>query len=169
MRMLVLSSALALTMLAASSPRAEEEQAKSKVVAAGSQVSIEYTLKLDDGTTADSNVGGEPLVYTQGEQSILPALEAALAGLGAGDTKQVTLSAEEGYGVVDPGLYKEVEATLIPEDGRHVGAQLMSRGPDGQPFLVRVRELKGEKIVLDLNHPLAGETLHFDVKVVAVD
>jgi len=135
----------------------------------GSRVSIEYTLKLPDGTTADSNVGSEPLVYTQGEAQILPALELALAGLKAGDTKAVTLKPEDGYGVVRPELEVETETEKIPEDGRHAGAMLMSQGPDGRPVMVRVKEVNGDKVVLDLNHPLAGQTLHFDVKILGVE
>lgn len=167
MRSSILPAALASALLLATAVRAEEE--KGGPIDAGSRVSIEYTLTLDDGSTADSNVGQEPLVYTQGEEQILPALEEALAGLKAGDTKKVTLSPEQGYGVVRPDLEREVEAKRIPEDGRHAGATLMSRGPQGQAMVVRVKEVKGETVVLDLNHPLAGQTLHFDVKIVAVE
>ena len=68
----------------------------------GKKISIEYTLELDDGTQAESNVGGEPLVYEQGANQILPALEQALAGLAVNDTRKVTISPKEGYGDIDP-------------------------------------------------------------------
>jgi FKBP-type peptidyl-prolyl cis-trans isomerase 2 len=100
-----------------------------------------------------------------GAQQILPALELALAGLKAGDTKAVTLTPEDGYGVVRP----ELETEKIPEDGRHAGAMLMSKGPNGRPVMVRVKEVNGDKVVLDLNHPLAGHTLRFDVKILGVE
>jgi FKBP-type peptidyl-prolyl cis-trans isomerase SlyD len=160
-------AALATVLLLTTAARAEEE--KGGPIEAGSRVSIEYTLTLDDGSTADSNVGQEPLVYTQGQDQILPALEEALAGLKAGDTKKVNLSPEQGYGEVRSDLEREVEASRIPEDGRHAGATLMSRGPQGQAMVVRVKEVKGDTVVLDLNHPLAGQNLHFDVKVVGVE
>lgn len=146
---------------------AEEEEPK--VIEDGSKVSIEYTLSLDDGTKADSNVGEEPLTYTQGTQQILPALEQELAGLAVDDTKEVTLPPEQGYGVVDPSLRQEVDAEMVPEGAREAGTQLVSEDGAGNRRIVRVHEVTDEKVVLDLNHPLAGETLHFDVKVLAIE
>jgi|GEM_PF-6251319 len=75
----------------------------------GSKVSIEYTLKLNDGSLVDSNAGKDPLTYTQGGGQILPALEKQLAGLKVGDTKNVQLTAAEGYGEVDPKAFREVD------------------------------------------------------------
>jgi FKBP-type peptidyl-prolyl cis-trans isomerase 2 len=142
---------------------------KAPVVEDGRTVSIEYTLTLADGTTADTNVGKEPLQYKQGGDQLLPALEAELAGLGVGATKKVTLSPEKGYGVVDPALYQEVDANLIPEEGRTAGTQLVSEDATGQQHVVRVREIKGDKVVIDFNHPLAGQTLEFDIKILAIE
>ncbi len=139
------------------------------MIADGSQVSLEYTLTTDDGKVADSNVGAEPLVYTHGGQQILPALEAALVGLAVGEEKTVSLSAEEGYGVGDPELIQTVPASTVPEDAHEVGTQLLAESSEGEQHMVRVKEVKGEEIVIDLNHPLAGESLHFAVKVLAVE
>jgi FKBP-type peptidyl-prolyl cis-trans isomerase 2 len=100
------------------------------VIEEGSAVSIEYTLTLDDGETADTNVGGEALVYSQGQQEILPALEEALIGLEVGDTKKVVLTAEEGYGLVDPDGFQDVEPDLVPEDAQTVGTMLVASDPD---------------------------------------
>lgn len=135
----------------------------------GSKVSVEYTLKLDDGSTADSNVGGEPLVYRQGASEILPAFEDKVAGMQVEETRRFTLSPAEGYGESDPELRQEVEAELVPEEGRHAGAQLLSEDPQGNRRPVRVHEVHDDRVVLDLNHPLAGENLHFEVKILAVD
>ena len=134
-----------------------------------STVSIEYTLKLDDGSVADSNVGGDPLVYTQGQSQILPALESALTGLKAEDSKMVTLSAEDGYGPVREEAFQEMPVDMLPESGRHVGAQLVGRGPSGEPVFARVVEINEGNAKVDLNHPLAGQQLHFDVKVISVE
>jgi FKBP-type peptidyl-prolyl cis-trans isomerase 2 len=139
------------------------------VIQDGSTVSIEYTLKLDDGSVADTNVGGEPLVYTQGESQILPALETALAGLKADDTKEVSLTAEEGYGPVHEEAIQEMPLDMLPENGRQVGAQLVGQGPSGQPIFARVVEINEGNAKVDMNHPLAGKTLHFDVKVISVE
>ena len=135
----------------------------------GRTISVEYTLNLDDGTTADSNVGEKPLVYEQGADQILPGFEREVAGMKVEETREFVLSPEEGYGAVDPELRHEVEAELVPEEARQEGAQLVSEDPSGNRRLVQVHEVRGDSIVLDLNHPLAGETLHFQVKVVAID
>ena len=135
----------------------------------GSRVSIEYTLTVNDGTVADSNVGGEPLVYEQGQHEILPALERALEGLNAGDSRDVTVTAEDGYGPIDTSLFETVPARVIPENGRYVGATLVAKAKAGGERQVRVHEVNGEQIVIDLNHPLAGQNLHFAIRVVAVE
>ncbi len=157
-----LAMLLAMTLIPAN---AQDEDA----VADGREVSIEYTLTLDDGTLADSNVGEAPYTYVQGQQQMLAALEAALVGLVAGDTREVRLSAEEGYGLVDPEMFQEVPLDAIPEEGRQVGEMLVGADPSGQPFQVRVAEVRDDVVVVDFNHPLAGQTLNFAVKVLAVN
>lgn len=139
------------------------------MIAQGSRVSIEYTLTLDDGSTADTNVGGEPLVYTHGEGEILEALEQALSGLGVDDERVVRLSAGEGYGEVDPEAFARVEPEAIPQDARHVGAMLVAQDPDGEQRAVRVVQVADEEIVVDFNHPLAGQALNFSVRILAVE
>jgi FKBP-type peptidyl-prolyl cis-trans isomerase SlyD len=134
----------------------------------GKQVGIEYTLTLDDGTQIDSNVGGEPLVYQHGAHQILPALEEALAGLKVGDTKQVALTAEQGYGPVRQEGFQEVDAGLIPEEARVAGTMLVADDGSGNKRPVRVHEVKDDKVVMDLNHPLAGQALKFAVRVTAI-
>lgn len=145
------------------------EEAADAKIAAGSQVAIEYSLKTDDGNVVDENVGRDPLRFEQGKGQILPALEEELEGLSVGDEKKVTLSPENGYGAVNPDAYHTVPAEKIPEEARKVGAMLMAQGANGQQRPMRVHEVKGDEIVMDLNHPLAGKTLHFDIKVVSVD
>jgi FKBP-type peptidyl-prolyl cis-trans isomerase SlpA len=142
---------------------------KSTVIEEGSAVSIEYTLTLDDGETADTNVGGEALVYSQGQQEILPALEEALIGLEVGDTKKVVLTAEEGYGLVDPDGFQDVEPDLVPEDAQTVGTMLVASDPEGNQQPIRVHEVGEDKIVLDFNHPLAGQALNFDIKITGIE
>lgn len=143
------------------------KEGQKMAVAEGRQVSIEYTLTVQ-GEVADTNVGGEPLTYTQGADQILPALEKQLLGLTAGDSKHVTLSPEDGYGPVNPELFQEVPLEQVPEDARVVGTQLVAQSQSGERRPVRVHSVEGEKIVMDLNHPLAGETLDFDVKILSV-
>lgn len=139
------------------------------VVEEGSKVGIEYTMKLDDGQVVDTSDGREPLVYQQGAGQLLPSIEAELEGMSVGGEKQLTLTPEQGYGEIHEELYQEVPADRIPEGARHAGAQLISRDEQGHERPLRVHEVRDEVVVLDLNHPLAGQTLHFDVKVVSID
>ncbi len=146
-----------------------QAQEDASVVQDGSTVSIEYVLMLADGSTADTNVGGEPLVYVQGEQMLLPALEAKLAGMKEDETREVMLTPDEGYGSVQHEGFQTVPLDIIPEDARHVGARLVGQGPGGEPIHAKVTEINEESAVVDLNHPLAGETLRFKIKVISIE
>jgi len=147
-----------------SSLHAEE----AKVITEGSKVSLEYTLNIEGGETVDSNTGDDPLVYTQGKNEIIPALEEELSGLAAGDEKQVTLQPEEAYGAVDPDAFREVPLEQIPEDARNEGQLLVMQDQQGNQQQIKVSEIREDTALLDLNHPLAGKTLQFDVKIVDV-
>jgi len=135
----------------------------------GKQVSLEYTLTLEDKSQVDSNVGKDPLVYTQGAHELIPGLEKQLTGLKAGDSKRIEVPPEEGYGKVDPERKQEIDKNKIPEGARKVGSKLTGQGPGGQPIFAQVEEVKENTIVLDLNHPLAGKKLIFEVKVLKVE
>lgn len=150
--------------ISSSSLHAEE----AKVITEGSKVSLEYTLNIEGGETVDSNAGDEPLVYTQGNQEIIPALEQELQGLAPGDEKQVTLEPEDAYGTVDPDAFREVPLEQIPEDARNEGQLLVMQDQQGNQQQIKVSEIRDDTALLDLNHPLAGKTLQFDVKVVDV-
>ena len=138
------------------------------MIKSGKKVSIEYTVFLEDGTQIDSNVGEDPLVFVLGTHQVFPALEQALLGLKIGDTKQVTLRAEDAYGPILTDAFKEVDAEAVPAPFRYAGAVLGVQDPSGGVYPIRVHELKGAKIVLDFNHPLAGKALRFSLKVVNV-
>lgn len=157
----------AATMILSGAPSQAQEE--TRVIEDGNTVSIEYTLTLADGSTADSNVGGEPLVYVQGEQQILPALEARLLGMKSDETREITLTPEEGYGPVQSEGFQTVPLDIIPDDARHEGARLVGQGPQGEPIHAKVTEIKEDSAVVDLNHPLAGETLHFAIKVIDIE
>jgi FKBP-type peptidyl-prolyl cis-trans isomerase 2 len=145
-----------------------EEEGKASVVSEGNRISIQYTLKLDDGSIADSNVDGEALTYEQGKGQLLPALEQELLGLKIGDSKQVSLSAAQGYGEIDEAAYQKVPVSSLPEDARIVGTQLVAQAPTGEQQIVRVHQVTEEEIVMDFNHPLAGQILHFEVKILEI-
>jgi FKBP-type peptidyl-prolyl cis-trans isomerase SlyD len=147
---------------------AEKSKDNTKVVKDGTVVSLQYTLSGEDGKTIESNKGKEPLKYTHGNQQIVPGLEKGLAGMKMGEEKRVKVKPEEGYGPIDPKGFQEFPKDKIPADGLKVGAMLMAKGPQGQSVPVRVHEIKENTVVLDLNHPMAGKTLVFDVKVLDV-
>ena len=135
----------------------------------GKRVSLEYTLTLADQTVIDTNVGKSPLVYTHGAREIIPGLEKQLIGLKVGDAKNVEVAPAEGYGEVDPNRVQEVPKDNIPEEARGVGKKLQGRGPDGQMMFAEVTEVKENTVIVDLNHPLAGQTLFFSVKVLKIE
>lgn len=150
-------------------PGIAQGQADPQVVILGKRISIEYTLTLPDKTKIESNVGETPLIYTQGSRDILATLQAALLGLKVGDTKEITLKPEEAYGAFDPKALLEVKKSLVPENLRAVGKQLVGRDAGGRIQRFKVHEIKEETVILDFNHPLAGKTLVFTVKVVKVE
>ena len=135
----------------------------------GSNVSIEYTLKDEGGQVLDTNKGKGPLNFTQGQQQIIPGLERELMGMHAGDEKKVVVKPEDAYGPVVPNAQTEVPKDAVPKEGLKVGTALMARSGSGETRPVVVKEIKEKTVVLDLNHPLAGKTLFFDVKVLGVE
>lgn len=131
-------------------------------------VSIHYTLTNAEGETLDSSVGQEPLVYLHGAQNIIQGLENALLGKAVGDSLQVSVEPKEGYGELRDELVQEVDrSAFVGVDDIQVGMQFMAQTPWGeQP--VTVVKLEGDSITLDGNHPLAGQTLNFDVEVIEI-
>src|SRR5215510_3267996 len=158
-----------LVLILAAPGRADDKKGGAMAVADGKQVSLEYTLTLEDKSKVDSNVGKDPLVYTQGAHEIIPGLEKQLTGLKVGESKHIEIPPAEGYGEVDPARKQEIDKNRIPEDARKVGAKLTGQGPQGQPIFAQVTEVKDNTVVLDMNHPLAGKKLIFDVKVLKVE
>ena len=151
------------TILLSSGGLTQEEE---PVIDTGKNVGFEYTLTLDDGTVVESNVGGDTALFVHGEGQILPALEGAISGLGVDDQKTVSLEADDAYGPVNPEAFREIPIEQIPEDARVVGTSLSTEGYDGP---IRVHEVRDDSIVLDFNHPLAGQALTFDIRIVSVD
>ena len=167
-RLCTLMLAAAANMLVFTGTFAAEKSKENNVVKDGSVVSLEYTLSGEDGKTIESNKGKAPLKYTHGGQQIVPGLEKSLTGMKMGEEKRVKVTPEEGYGPVDPKGFQEFPKDKIPSEGLKVGAVLMARSPQGQQVPVRVHEIKEKTVVLDLNHPMAGKTLLFDIKVLDV-
>lgn len=139
------------------------------IISQGKFVAITYTLTLDTGETVDTNVDGEPLCYIQGREEIIAGLEQALEGRRTGETFQVSVEPENGYGVVTEEAHIEVPLNHLPEDAREVGAVLTAVGPQGQELQGVITTITDAMVTIDFNHPLAGEILHFDVTIVNVE
>lgn len=134
------------------------------VVADGTDVSIEYTLKITgEDAVVDSNVGKEPLTYGHGKQQIVPGLENAMTGLKVGDTKHVAIKSADAYGAYDESRKVTVERSQVPADAK-AGTTLMT----GEGMPVKLVEVTETNAVIDLNHPLAGKDLEFDIKVIKI-
>ncbi len=131
-------------------------------------VGIEYTLFLDDGTVGDET-DGEPLYFIYGEGNILPGLEDALKGLKVGDKKTVSIKAEDGYGEYDEEAFEELPLDFFPKDVEvEQGMFFALTDEEGNHVPAIVHEVTKKAIVMNMNHPLAGENLKFEVKVVDV-
>jgi len=134
----------------------------------GKVVQLAYTLKDSAGEILDESTTSDPFFYLHGAGQIVPGLEAGLTGLKMGDKKTVTVTPDQGYGEEDPQLRLTVPRTQFPKDiDVKVGMEFEARGPQGpMPFVVA--GVEGDQIQIDGNHPLAGETLHFDVEVLGI-
>lgn len=138
------------------------------IIENGKTVSFVYTLSLEDKEVIDTNVGAEPLVFTHGSSQIIPGLEDNMTGMKTGDSKKITVKPEDGYGPVIEEAIVELKTEQVPETSRKVGSMLQTQSPDGQIVRGRITQIDGVKAVIDLNHPLAGKTLFFDVRVLDI-
>lgn len=134
----------------------------------GKQAKVEYTLTVDN-EQIETSVGKEPLVFVVGQNTIIPGLESQLIGMHEGEEKMVTVAPKDAYGDVDPKALKEFPLSSMPKGAEpKVGMVLQAQAPDGEEFPAVIKEINGDKVKLDFNHPLAGKTLNFKVKVLAI-
>jgi FKBP-type peptidyl-prolyl cis-trans isomerase SlyD len=139
---------------------------KEMTVSDGLAVGLEYTLRLDNGETIDSSAGRGPLDFLQGEGQIIPGLEQALYGMAVGEEKSVVVQPEDGYGRRDSTALQQIPLDSFPSDvNPEAGMALELVDDSGQSMLAFVAEVGPDQVLIDMNHPLAGETLHFDVRI----
>ncbi|MDH3228869.1 MAG: peptidylprolyl isomerase [Alphaproteobacteria bacterium] len=135
----------------------------------GDTVRIHYTGTLTDGSEFDSSSGGDPLEFTIGSGQIIPGLDREVAGMAVGDTKKVTVGADEAYGQRQPEAVQEVPRDAVPEGiNLVVGNRLQATTADGGQMVVTIAAVSEETVTMDANHPLAGEDLVFDVELVEI-
>lgn len=138
------------------------------VVATGKLVKVDYTLTVNE-EQIETSVGKEPLAFTIGDKSIIPGLESQLMGMHEGEEKVVIVEPKDAYGDIDEKAVKEFPKSSMPKEVEpKVGMVLQAQAPDGEEFPAVVKEVKGDQVVLDFNHPLAGKKLKFQVKVISI-
>ena len=138
-------------------------------IAKNKAVSIQYTLTNEQGEVIDSSVGSAPLEYLQGAQNIIVGLENALEGKAKGDELEVSIEPEDAYGEYSPELIATLSRSMFEGvDTLEVGMQFHASAPDGGMQIVTVRDVEGDEVTVDGNHPLAGQVLNFKVKVMDV-
>jgi FKBP-type peptidyl-prolyl cis-trans isomerase SlyD len=131
-------------------------------------VVLQYVLLDETGDVVDASEqeGGEPIVFVHGYGMIVPGLEAGVLGMKAGDEKEVIVPPEAGFGEHDEELVLEVDRGDFPRpDEVKVGDELVAESPEGEEAIMHVLEIKADTVVVDANHPLAGKTLRYKVKV----
>ena len=132
-------------------------------------VLIHYKVANHEGELIDSSEGEEPLAYIHGAGSIVPGLEQALEGKSVGDKIEVTVSPEDGYGSHEPGKVQTVPRAAFETDTAiEPGMQFQAESEEGDEVIVTVTSVTDDEVTVDANHPLAGQTLRFEVEVVEV-
>jgi peptidylprolyl isomerase len=135
----------------------------------GDTVKIHYTGTLTDGTTFDSSHDREPLTFTLGANQVISGFEQAVVGMKQGERKQVNIAPGDAYGERNDRKVFDVPNTALPQDlNPEVGMTLQARGKDQEKVQLTVTAVKDETITVDANHPLAGETLNFDIELVKI-
>ncbi|HIP67227.1 MAG TPA: peptidylprolyl isomerase [Chromatiales bacterium] len=138
---------------------------KESVVASGKVIEIDYTIKDDNGDLLDSTSDSAPLSYVHGGKKLFSELQEALEGKSAGDTAKVTLLPEQAYGEHDAEKTTTLEAALF-ETTHDITAGMLFEIPTGSGVqLVTVLSVEGNEVLIDLNHPLAGKTLHIEATI----
>lgn len=135
-------------------------------VEVGDQIRVNYVGRFENGSIFDSSKGHEPLEFTVGAEEVIPGFDRAVIGMKPGDSCNVVVSPEDGYGLHVPEMVAEVERQQIPDHEKLVLGSMLEVGlEDGQSLEVQVVELSDTTVVLDGNHPLAGKSLHFEIEM----
>ena len=136
----------------------------------GDTVAVHYTGTLDDGSQFDSSEGREPLAFKLGGGDVIPGFETAVLGLEPGDKASIVIAPEDAYGPHHPEAIQEVSMELFGENVPPLGVVVTLVAEDGtrMPATVAAFSEDGTSATLDFNHPLAGQTLHFDIELVEI-
>ena len=148
----------------------KKKTAKKKVVTEGCEVAIHYKGTLEDGTEFDSSyTKEEPITATIGEGMLIAGFETALMGMNEGETKSFTLAPDEAYGERDDTHKVDLGSDQFPEGfAFEAGRVVPLQGPSGETYLATIVEYNDDTVTFDMNHPMAGKTLNFDIEVVSI-
>jgi peptidylprolyl isomerase len=136
----------------------------------GDAVSVHYTLTLDDGMVVDSSEGGEPLSFTVGSGQLIPGFDEGVRGMEIGETREIVISPDQAYGDYREEMVLTLPRSAFPPDATPaIGMAIELKTPAGDIHLFRIIEVEPEEVTLDGNHLLAGETLHFKIRLVSRD
>lgn len=142
---------------------------ESRTVEKGSTVSIDYTGMLEDGTVFDSSKGREPISFTIGSNQVIKGFEDGVLGMKKGEEKRIDIQPGDGYGTRDEKLQQTVPRSVFPAEMKlEKGMGFSFKTPDGQMIHASIIDASGDFVTLDLNHPLAGKVLVFDIKIVDI-
>ncbi len=135
----------------------------------GDTVKVSYTGKLEDGTVFETRDSSDPLEFTIGGENVIPGFEKAVVGLAVNESKSVTIPSEQAYGSHREELVVSVDRKQLPANVTpEVGQQVEISQSDGQAVVMMIAEVHDDKITLDGNHPLSGQNLVFDIKLVEI-
>ncbi len=139
------------------------------IASKGNSVKVHYTGRLEDGTVFDSSQNREPLQFTLGDGNMIKGFDAAVHGMEIGQEITVTIPSDEAYGEKREDMMIDIPRNQVPEHIKpELGMELTLQSQEGHPMPVKVVHLDDEKIILDANHPLAGEDLIFDITLVEI-
>jgi peptidylprolyl isomerase len=140
----------------------------------GDKVRVHYEGQLSDGTIFDSSLAREPIEFTLGQDTVIPGFEQAVIGMEAGESKDVSIPPEDGFGEYSEDLVVNIEKSILPPDiNPELGMQLEVSSEEAEeeeetPRVFTIAEISEDSITLDGNHPLAGEEIAFKIKLLEI-
>ena len=135
----------------------------------GDKVKVHYQGRLRSGETFDSSQGREPLEFTVGDGQVIKGFDEGVKGMKIGEKRTIEIDVNDAYGEKSEDMVVEFPKNQFPPDlNPQVGMQLMMSNGNGQQFPVVIKEVKEDSVILDANHPLAGEDLIFDIELVEI-
>ncbi|MCK5534561.1 peptidylprolyl isomerase [bacterium] len=147
-----------------------EEGGKKMIVTKGDKVKIEYIGSFEDGTIFDRSKEGSPLVFEVGSRRIIPGLERGVKGMKLNEEKKIEINVNDAYGPRREDIVRSMPRTSFPPDLQvEKGKVLRLKDKEGRLIMGKILEIKGDDLVVDFNHPLAGKNLVFEVKVVGIE